>query len=257
MKANRFDRACRTPMAQAVNRSEPGQAPPACDVRIKYVMKRITYSSAVALVLGWSAVTYADHNKSCENIHGKVTVVSEEGVAVNDKMYKITETTRITKGDKVVKLRQISPGDIVCIDERGKHETKGVAAVTVLSLTDPVPVREREYVREKQVVKPASHDRKCEHIHGKVVRINDSTLIVAGKPYACATSTKITKGSQTVTFDTLKAGDFVCIDDGDETSTDHKVTTVMILNPTDAEAFESREIIRERERVKEKIREEK
>ena len=221
-------------------------------------MKLIAYSLAVAGMLALVDVASADHDKACKNIHGQVTVVTTEGVSVNDKLYAVGRSTRITKGDQTVKLSQVSAGDIVCLDIRGKDDIEGeVAAITVLSASDSAPIiREKEFVREK-TVRPASHDKTCKHVHGKIVRIDDSTLIVEGKPYACQKTTRIIKGDHAVALETLKAGDFVCLDATDDEDAEHKITAVTVLSPADASQFESREIIREREKIKEKIREDK
>ena len=211
-------------------------------------MKRfIAYSLVVVGIFVARDFAYADHDKSCKNVHGKVTVIAEDGITVGDKMYKVGKSTRITKGDKAVKLENISVGDMVCLDPRGKDDIGGgeVASVAVLSVNDPVPtVRETEYVRETERV--VSHDKNCNHIHGKVTRIDDSTIVVEGKPYACSTTTLITKDGRTTKIETIKAGDFVCVDQANE-----KVTSVAVLSPSEAAPFQSREIIRE------KIREEK
>ena len=210
-------------------------------------MKRfIAYSLVVAGILASRGLVYADHDKSCKNVHGKVTVIAEDGITVGDKMYKVGQSTRITKGHKAVKLETISVGDIVCLDPRGKDDIGGgeVASVAVLSLNDPLPVK--EYVREKETVRQISHDKNCPHLHGTVTRVDGSTLVVEDKPYAYSTTTLITKDGQTVKIETIKPGDFVCVDKAND-----KVTSVVVLSPSDAAPFQSREIIRE------KIREEK
>ena len=211
-------------------------------------MKRlIAYSLVVAGIFVSRDFVYADHDKSCKNVHGKVAVIAEDGITVGDKMYKVGKSTRITKNDKAVKLENISVGDMVCLDPRGKDDIGGgeVASVAVLSFNDPVPaVREKEYVKE--TVRQVSHDKNCNHIHGKVTRIDDSTIVVEGKPYACSTTTLITKDGRTTKIETIKTGDFVCVDQANE-----KVTSVAVLSPSEAAPFQSREIIRE------KIREEK
>jgi len=194
-------------------------------------------------------LVYAEHDKACKNVHGKVTVVTTDGVTVGDKMYKVGKSTRISKGDDVVKLENISVGDIVCLDARGKDDIGGgeVASVAVLSLNDPLPaVREKEYVREKETVRQVSHDKNCNHIHGKVTRLDDSTLVVEGKPYAYSTTTLITKDGKTAKIETIKTGDFVCVDNAND-----KVASVVVLGPADAAPFQSREIIREREKIRE------
>jgi len=202
-------------------------------------------------ILASGGLAYADHDKSCKNEHGKVTVVTQDGITVNDKLYKVGKTTRLTKGDKVVKLDKITTGDLVCLDVRGKDDIGGgeVAAITVLTVAEPVPTREREYVREKQTVRQIAHDKNCNHVHAKVTRVQDSTLYVDGKPYVCSETTRISKDGQTTTIQTIRSGDFVCLHRGDDTNP--KVTSVVVLSPTEAEPFISREIIREREKIRE------
>jgi hypothetical protein len=209
--------------------------------------KLVIYSLVVGGVFA-SGLVYAEHDKSCKNIHGKVTVVTEDAVTVGDKLYKVGKSTRITKNDKVVKLENLSAGDLVCLDPRGKDDIGGgeVASVAVLSLNDSRPVREKEYVREKETVRQVSHDKNCNHLHGKVTRVEDSTLIVDGKPYACSTTTRILRDGQTERIETIKAGDFVCVDRADE-----RVNSVAVLSPTEATPFQSREVIREREKIRE------
>jgi hypothetical protein len=205
--------------------------------------KLIIYSLVVGGILASKDLVRAEHDKSCKNVHGKVTVVTEDGITVGDKLYKVGKSTRITKGEQVVKLDKIAAGDLVCLDTRGKDDIGGgeVASVAVLNLNDPRPVREKEYVREKETVRQISHDKNCDHVHGKVTRIEDSTIIVEGKPHGWTTTTLVTKDGQTSKIETIKAGDFVCLDEKDA-----KVTSMTVLSPADATAFQSREIIRER-----------
>ena len=214
-------------------------------------MKNFIICSLVAGgLLASQGMAYAEHDKACQNVHGKVTVITEDGVTVNDKLYKVGKSTRITKGDKAVKLENVSAGDMVCLDAGGKDDIGGaeVASVAVLTMTDSAPVREKEYIREKETVRQISHDNNCNHLHGKVTRIEESTIVVDGQPHTYTTTTLITKDGQTAKVETVKAGDFVCLDEKDA-----KVTSVVVLSPTEATPFQSREIIRE----KEKIREEK
>jgi hypothetical protein len=221
----------------------------AWDVHDNEVMKKLIICSlAVGGIFVSRSLVFAEHDKACKNVHGKVTVISEDGVTVNDKLYKVGKSTRLTKGDRVVKLENLSAGDMVCLDTRGKDDIGGseVASVAVLTLNDSAPVREKEYVREKETVRQISHDKSCNHLHGKVTRIDDSTIIVEGKPHAYTTTTVITKDGQTQKIETIKTGDFVCLDEQDA-----KVTSVVVLSPTEATPFQSREIIRE------KVREEK
>jgi hypothetical protein len=114
----------------------------------------IIYSLVIGAFLASRGLANADHDKSCKNVHGKVTVVTEDGITVNDKMYKTGKSTRIIKGDKVVKLEKITAGDVVCLDTRGKDDVavgSEVAAVTVLDTKDPAVINEKEVVREKVV----------------------------------------------------------------------------------------------------------
>jgi len=202
--------------------------------------KYIVYSLVVAGILVSRGLVYADHDKSCKNVHGKVTVVTED--SMDDKMYKVGKSTRITKGDKVVKLEKIAAGDLVCLDARGKDDIGGneVAAVTVLTASDPLAVREKESVREKEIVRQISHDKNCKHLHGKVTRIEDSVLFVDDKPYVLRTTTLVRKEGKITKIETLKPGDFVCVDKADE-----DVTSVVVLSLSDAAPFQSRETIRE------------
>lgn len=115
--------------------------------------KTIVYALGWALVSGFG-LTAAEHNKDCKGIHGKATAVTEHGVVVKDKLYKVGETTRITKADRVVKLEQVAPGDIVCLDTRGQDDVQAggeVASLTVLS-PDATVTTEKEVVREKEKI---------------------------------------------------------------------------------------------------------
>jgi len=217
----------------------------------------LIYALLVAGTFGFGASAYTDHDKECKNVHGKVAIVTDEGISVNDKLYKVGSTTRITKGDKKVKLTQITTGDLVCVDVRGKDDIGGgeVAAVSVLSLKDS-PV-ERQYVREKETVRKVGHDKSCNHVHGRVTRVEDSTIVIDGKLYPVRETTKFVKGDQLVTVKTIKTGDFLCLNAGEDGSVEQKVTTVMVLSPEDAAQFQPREVIREREEIREKIREQK
>src|SRR5262245_58238527 len=162
-------------------------------------MKLNLYALVVVGALAFTGLAYADHDKNCKNVHGKVTVVTDDGISVNDKMYAVGDTTRIVKGDKLVKLPQLSAGDIVCVDVRGKDDIGSgqVAAITVLSPADAEAVR--EYVREKETVREVAHDKNCSHTHGKVTRIEESTLYVDGKPCACTETTRVLKNGETLT----------------------------------------------------------
>ena len=122
----------------------------------------IIYPLVVSGLLAFAGLARADHDKNCKGVHGKVTVVTENGVTVNDKLYKVGDSTRITRDDKVVKLEKILPGDVVCLDTRGEGDIGGaeVAAITVLDAKDSVTVREKEYVREKEKEKEKIREEK-------------------------------------------------------------------------------------------------
>jgi len=114
----------------------------------------IIYSMVIGGILASRGLAHADHEKTCKNIHGKVTVVTENGITVNDKLYKVGPGTRIVKGAEVVKLEKISAGDVVCLDTRGKDDVAvegEVAAITVLGAKDAATATEKEVVREKIV----------------------------------------------------------------------------------------------------------
>src|SRR5438105_4657660 len=105
-------------------------------------MKRfIAYSLVVAGIFVSRGFVYAEHDKSCKNVHGKVTVIAEDGITVGDKMYKVGRSTRISKEDKVVKLEDISVGDMVCLDPRGQDDigVGGGASAAVRGVHAPRP----------------------------------------------------------------------------------------------------------------------
>jgi len=210
----------------------------------------IIYSLAIGVILASRGFAYADHSKDCKNVHGKVTVVTDDGITVNDKLYKVGKTTRLVKEAQVVKLEKIAPGDIVCVDTRGKDDVlvgSEVASVTVLSATDPLPKTEKEYVREKETVRQVAHDKSCNRLHGKVTRIEGSTIYVEDKSYPLNETIRITKDGQTTKIESLKAGDFVCMD----TALDGKTASVVVLSPAEATQFQTREVIREKEQIRE------
>src|SRR5438045_3439690 len=152
-------------------------------------MKRfIAYSLVFVGLFVSRGLVHAEHDKSCKNVHGKVTVVTEDGITVGDKMYKVGKSTRITKDDRVVKLENISPGDLVCLDPRGKDDIGGgeIASVAVLPVSDSSSVR--ELIRETETVRQISHDKNCPHLHGTVTRVDGATLVVEDKPYAYRTT---------------------------------------------------------------------
>src|ERR1051325_1294879 len=203
-------------------------------------MKRfITHLLVIVGILVSRNFVYADHDKSCKNVHGKVTAITEDGVIVGDKLYKVGKTTRITRGDRVIKLDNLSTGDLVCVDTRGKDDIGSgeVAGLTVLVPTETV----RETTRETTtILQPTSRDQGPNRIYGKVTRVGDSTIVVEGQPHTTTTTTVVTKDGRTTKIETVKPGDFVRLDEKDA-----KVTSVVVLSPAEAAPFQSREIIRE------------
>jgi hypothetical protein len=114
----------------------------------------IIYSMVIGGLLVSRALANGEHDKACKNVHGKVTVVTENGVTVNDKLYQVGKSTRIMKGNEVVKLEKISAGDVVCLDTRGTDDVavgSEVAALTVMTAKEALPATEKEVVREKVV----------------------------------------------------------------------------------------------------------
>src|SRR5687767_2734431 len=100
----------------------------------------IIYSLAIAGLAASRGVANAEHDKTCKGVHGKVTVVTEDGVTVNDKMYKVGKSTRVVKGEQTVKLEKIAAGDLVCLDTRGSDDVAvggEVAALTVMDAKAP------------------------------------------------------------------------------------------------------------------------
>ena len=88
-----------------------------------------------------------------------------------------------------------------------------------------------------------------------MTRVEDSTIVIDGKLYPVRETTKFVKGDQLVTIKTIKTGDFLCLNAGENGDVEQRVTTVIVLDPEDAAQFQPREVIREREQIREKIRE--
>lgn len=123
-------------------------------MRFGPMKKFIIYSSVIGGLIASQGLAKAEHDKACKNVHGKVTVVTDDGITVNDKMFKVGKSTRIMKGDKLMKLEKVAVGDVVCLDTRGKDDLAAsgeVAAVTVMDTKDSSPTTEKEVVREKIV----------------------------------------------------------------------------------------------------------
>jgi len=113
----------------------------------------ILYSLVIGALFASRGLVQAEHDKACKNVHGRVTVVTENSVTVNDTLYKVGKSTRIVKDEQVVKLEKIVPGDVVCLDPHGQDDIatgREVAAVTVLSAKDAATT-EKEVVREKVI----------------------------------------------------------------------------------------------------------
>jgi hypothetical protein len=124
-------------------------------------MKTLIYTMTVAWVLGLAGVAQAEHKKDCKNVHGRVTVVTDDSIAVNDKVYKVGDSTRIIKGGDKVKVSQIKSGDVVCVDTRGKADIDGeVAGVKVLDAAEgEAALTEKETVKEKEKVKEKTREK--------------------------------------------------------------------------------------------------
>ena len=114
-------------------------------------MKALLTTLTVTCVLAMGGVAQAEHKGTCKAVHGKLTVVTEDSVTVNDKLYKVGDTTRILKDGEKVKITTLKAGDIVCLDARGKDEVDAqIAAVTVLTAEEGATViREKETTTEK------------------------------------------------------------------------------------------------------------
>ena len=110
---------------------------------------------------------------------------------------------------------------------------------------------------QKETIGQPGHDKNCQRAHGKVTRVKDPVLFVDNKAYATSETTRLTKGDRLISLCSIKPGDLVCLDTGDPRNANGKLTAVTVLTPEDAAPSPSREIIRENEKVKKKIREEK
>jgi hypothetical protein len=201
-----------------------------------------------------AGVAYADHDETCKNIHGRVTVVTADSVTVDDQYFKVGKTTRVTKGGELLRAKDVKTGDIVCVDIRGKDDLDGeIAGLVVLNSNDRVPVRQREIIREKV----SYHDKNCPHKHARVTRVNGQTLIIDNKPIEIRETVRVTKGDKIVTVREIKDGDYVCLHNAGKPGYEETVTTVMVLEPSDVKVlFPESEVI-ERETIREKIRDDR
>jgi len=127
-------------------------------------MKTLLCTLTTICVLAIGGIAHAEHNKNCKNVHGKVTVVTDDSVTVSDKLYKVGDTTRIMKGGEKVKLSQLKAGDITCLDARGKSDVDAeIAAITVLDADEGATVvKEKETTKEKTKEKETSKEKTKE-----------------------------------------------------------------------------------------------
>jgi hypothetical protein len=124
-------------------------------------MKTLLCTVVTVYVLAIGGVAQAEHMKNCKNIHGKVTVVTDDSVTLNDKLYKVGDSTRIIRDGEKVNVSQIKAGDIVCLDARGKHDIDSqIAAITVLNAEEGA-----EVVKEKS--KETTKERTTERVKEK------------------------------------------------------------------------------------------
>jgi hypothetical protein len=116
-------------------------------------MKTLLYTITIISGLTIGGIAHAEHGKNCKNVHGKVTVVTDESVTVNDKLYKVGESTRVMRDGEKVKVNKIKAGDIVCLDARGKDDIDSqIAGITVLTAeegTEVVKEKSKETTKEK------------------------------------------------------------------------------------------------------------
>jgi hypothetical protein len=218
------------------------------DAKQGFMKNTIIYMVPVVGLLALGASAFADHEKNCQYVHGTVTGVTDRVVAVDDKPYTVGQSTRITKGDKRLALKDVKTGDIVCVDTRGKGDIGNgeVAGLAILSPPEVPP--KREVIREKETIKEVAHNKNCDHAHGKVTRVTAHAIVIGGDDEAFVTgdSTRITKEGKMVTLKTLKPGDFVCVETSDKEGSDHQLTSVVILKPSEAAVFEQKEVIKEK-----------
>jgi hypothetical protein len=126
-------------------------------------MKKLLCLLALIGAIALPRVARADHDKTCQNIHGRVAVITDSSITVGDKLFKVGETTRFIKDDKRVKVHDIKVGEIVCLDARGKDEVDGaIASVTVLTPAEASVIREREVTREKEKEKVREKEKTPE-----------------------------------------------------------------------------------------------
>jgi len=117
-----------------------------------------------------SNIARAEHDKTCKNVHGKVSVISDGVMSLDDKTdktYKVGDTTRVTKNGEKVKVSQIKVGDIVCIDKRGNSDADGqVAAVAILSTDEgDAVIKKKETTKETE--KTTEKTKEKEEKEGK------------------------------------------------------------------------------------------
>ncbi len=209
-------------------------------------MKTTIYTLILAGLMS-ATVARADHDADCKKPHGKVSVVTAEMISVDDKPYKVGKTTRVLKGGVQAKISDVKVGDTVCLDDRGKGDIGSgeIAGIAILSTskTPTVAVKEQTIVREKV----SFHDKDCPHKHARVSQVNETTLVVNGQPIAVGENLIVRRGDEIVKVQTLKSGDIVCLHDEAKVGVKEKITTVMVLDPSESFLVpESKTIERER-----------
>jgi hypothetical protein len=118
-------------------------------------MKKLLFVLTAVGVLTFSGIARAEHDKNCKHVHGKVSVISDGVMSLDDKTdksYKVGDTTRVTKDGEKVKATQIKVGDIVCVDKRGNSDADGeVAAVAILSTDEgDAVIKKKETTKETE-----------------------------------------------------------------------------------------------------------
>jgi len=111
----------------------------------------IAYSLVVAGIFVSRVFVYAEHDKSCKNVHGKVTVIAEDASRWAINCTKWARVHGVSKGDAVVKLEDFR-GDIGLPGRGGKDD---IAAVKWLRSPCSASMTrcqwsETEYVRETE-----------------------------------------------------------------------------------------------------------
>ncbi len=113
----------------------------------------------ILTVVGTLALTgslRAEKEMDTKFISGKVVVVTDGSVTVDDHLYRVGEHTRVTKNGMPATFKDLKAGDVVTIDTRGKDSIDPeVAAIKILS-PDEAPgtvVKEKDTVIQKERIK--------------------------------------------------------------------------------------------------------